>query len=314
MSNATAGPPGCRRRFAVLDATSFSGYRFPPGIGALAARRFIRYLPNYADVAERLRPALTNAGRSFATIGAGSWAAAPRGSPAASRPGAPAPRIGPSAAWNARARSSRPHRLVRLKGRSFFENHLQKDGEQGHQREPGGAATPVVASPGDEVVAWGGSVAPGARRAGRHVRPPLFRAALLCAPGGVICPARSSSGRRPTACWRRSPPAARVRVVARLATERGANRAPSADRSRPPGSAQPAGCHGGGSPARPCVGARMRRLPFGARVLAGDTATPPSGSHATAPLRDGFWPVGRKGAAWRSAQTLATSRELSVIG
>jgi hypothetical protein len=33
---------GCRRRFTALSATPFSGYRFPPGVIALAVRWYIR--------------------------------------------------------------------------------------------------------------------------------------------------------------------------------------------------------------------------------------------------------------------------------
>ncbi len=45
---------GCRRRFTALSATSFSGYRFPPDIIALAVRWYLRYRLSYADVVELL--------------------------------------------------------------------------------------------------------------------------------------------------------------------------------------------------------------------------------------------------------------------
>ncbi len=45
---------GCRRRFTLLSATPFSGYRFPPDIIALAVRWYLRFRLSYADVAELL--------------------------------------------------------------------------------------------------------------------------------------------------------------------------------------------------------------------------------------------------------------------
>jgi transposase-like protein len=45
---------GCRRRFTLLSATPFSGYRFPPDVIALAVRWYLRYRLSYADVAELL--------------------------------------------------------------------------------------------------------------------------------------------------------------------------------------------------------------------------------------------------------------------
>lgn len=45
---------GCHRRFTLLSATPFSGYRFPPDIIALAVRRYLRYRLSYADAAELL--------------------------------------------------------------------------------------------------------------------------------------------------------------------------------------------------------------------------------------------------------------------
>ena len=44
----------CHRRFTVLSATPFAGYRFPPDIIALAVRWYVRYRLSYADVAELL--------------------------------------------------------------------------------------------------------------------------------------------------------------------------------------------------------------------------------------------------------------------
>src|SRR5215210_160699 len=45
---------GCHRRFTLLSATPFSGYRFPPDIIGLAVRWYIRFRLSYADVAELL--------------------------------------------------------------------------------------------------------------------------------------------------------------------------------------------------------------------------------------------------------------------
>src|SRR5215212_7462501 len=45
---------GCRRRFTLLSATPFSGYRFPPDIIALAVRWYPRFRLSYGDVAELL--------------------------------------------------------------------------------------------------------------------------------------------------------------------------------------------------------------------------------------------------------------------
>lgn len=43
---------GCRRRFTLLSATPFSGYRCPPDVIALAVRWYLRCRLGYADVAE----------------------------------------------------------------------------------------------------------------------------------------------------------------------------------------------------------------------------------------------------------------------
>ncbi len=45
---------GCHRRFTLLSATPFSGYRFPPDVIALAVRWYLRFRLSYADVAELL--------------------------------------------------------------------------------------------------------------------------------------------------------------------------------------------------------------------------------------------------------------------
>jgi transposase-like protein len=45
---------GCHRRFTLLSATPFSGYRFPPDVSALAVRWSRRFRLSYADVAELL--------------------------------------------------------------------------------------------------------------------------------------------------------------------------------------------------------------------------------------------------------------------
>jgi transposase-like protein len=44
----------CHRRFTARSDTPFSGYRFPPGIIALAVRWYLRYRLSYADAAELL--------------------------------------------------------------------------------------------------------------------------------------------------------------------------------------------------------------------------------------------------------------------
>ena len=45
---------GCHRRFTLLSATPFAGYRFPPDVIALAVRWYLRFRLSSADVAELL--------------------------------------------------------------------------------------------------------------------------------------------------------------------------------------------------------------------------------------------------------------------